>query len=68
MANALNPIAIVIPCHRLVGASGALTGYAGGLDRKRWLLRHEGVDLMSLAGVGAAAKDGGASPLRRAGS
>lgn len=42
-ANALNPIAIAIPCHRLVGASGALTGYAGGLERKRWLLRHEGV-------------------------
>ncbi len=43
MANALNPIAIVVPCHRLVGANGALTGYAGGLERKRWLLQHEGV-------------------------
>ncbi|MGE0820613.1 MAG: methylated-DNA--[protein]-cysteine S-methyltransferase [Candidatus Binatia bacterium] len=40
-ANALNPVAIVIPCHRLVGSSGALTGYAGGLERKRWLLEHE---------------------------
>lgn len=42
-ANGQNPIAIVIPCHRLIGADGALTGYAGGLPRKRWLLRHEGV-------------------------
>ena len=45
LANALNPIAIVIPCHRLVGANGSLTGYAGGLERKRWLLKHEGVEL-----------------------
>ncbi|HWE36706.1 MAG TPA: methylated-DNA--[protein]-cysteine S-methyltransferase [Isosphaeraceae bacterium] len=37
-----NPIGIVVPCHRVVGASGALTGFAGGLDRKRWLLDHEG--------------------------
>lgn len=37
-----NPISIIIPCHRLVGAGGSLTGYAGGLERKRWLLRHEG--------------------------
>jgi len=48
MSNALNPIAIVVPCHRLVGATGALTGYAGGLERKRWLLQHEGVDLAQL--------------------
>ncbi|MGH7967056.1 MAG: methylated-DNA--[protein]-cysteine S-methyltransferase [Candidatus Binatia bacterium] len=45
MTNALNPVAIVVPCHRLVGANGSLTGYAGGLERKRWLLRHEGIDL-----------------------
>ena len=37
-----NPISILIPCHRVVGANGKLTGYAGGLDKKRWLLRHEG--------------------------
>ena len=49
MTNALNPIAIVVPCHRLVGANGALTGYAGGLERKQWLLQHEGVDLAKLA-------------------
>ncbi len=41
--NARNPIALVVPCHRVIGADGSLTGYAGGLDRKRWLLRHEGV-------------------------
>jgi len=40
-ANAKNPIAIVIPCHRVVGADGKLTGYAGGLWRKKWLLEHE---------------------------
>ena len=36
-----NPISIIIPCHRVIGANGALTGYAGGLSRKEWLLRHE---------------------------
>ena len=41
MANSLNPIAIVLPCHRVVGCNAALTGYAGGVDRKRWLLGHE---------------------------
>jgi methylated-DNA-[protein]-cysteine S-methyltransferase len=43
LANSQNPIAIVVPCHRVIGANGKLTGYAGGLDRKRWLLAHEGV-------------------------
>ena len=42
MANGANPIGIVVPCHRVIGASGALTGYAGGIERKRWLLAHEG--------------------------
>ncbi len=41
-ANATNPIAIVVPCHRVIGADGTLTGYGGGLDRKRWLLELEG--------------------------
>lgn len=45
MANSLNPISIALPCHRVVGASGKLTGYAGGLERKQWLLTHEGVEL-----------------------
>lgn len=40
-ANGANPVAIVVPCHRVIGASGALTGYGGGLDRKTWLLDHE---------------------------
>ncbi len=42
-ANSLNPVAIVVPCHRVIGADASLTGYAGGLARKRWLLAHEGV-------------------------
>lgn len=42
LANGQNPVAIIVPCHRVIGASGALTGYAGGVERKRWLLRHEG--------------------------
>jgi len=40
-ANGANPIAIVVPCHRVIGASGSLTGYGGGLDRKTWLIDHE---------------------------
>lgn len=46
-ANSLNPIAIVLPCHRVVGSNAELTGYAGGLERKRWLLEHEGARLKS---------------------
>lgn len=42
-ANGKNPIGIIIPCHRVIGADGSLTGYAGGLHRKKWLLMHEGV-------------------------
>ena len=40
-ANAKNPISIIIPCHRIIGSDGSLTGYAGGLHRKKWLLEHE---------------------------
>ena len=43
-----NPISIIIPCHRVVGANGSLTGYVGGLDMKLWLLEHEGVDISRL--------------------
>ena len=42
-ANGANPVAVVLPCHRIIGSNGSLTGYGGGLDRKRWLLDHEGV-------------------------
>lgn len=45
-ANGANPVGIVIPCHRVIGADGALVGYAGGLEAKRWLLRHEGALLL----------------------
>ncbi|QYF88227.1 methylated-DNA--[protein]-cysteine S-methyltransferase [Brevundimonas sp. PAMC22021] len=41
LANGANPVGIVTPCHRVIGAGGALTGYAGGVERKRWLLEHE---------------------------
>jgi O-6-methylguanine DNA methyltransferase len=45
VANAQNPVAVAVPCHRVVGADGTLTGYAGGLERKRWLLAHESTRL-----------------------
>jgi len=38
-----NPISIIIPCHRVIGINGSLTGYAGGIEKKRWLLQHEGI-------------------------
>lgn len=41
LANGQNPIAVIVPCHRVIGANGTLTGYAGGLERKKWLLAHE---------------------------
>ena len=44
-ANGSNPISVVVPCHRLIGANGSLVKYGGGLERKRWLLEHEGVVL-----------------------
>ena len=44
-ANGSNPISVVVPCHRLIGANGSLVKYGGGLERKRWLLAHEGVML-----------------------
>jgi methylated-DNA-[protein]-cysteine S-methyltransferase len=46
-ANGQNPISIIVPCHRVIGANGTLTGYGGGLERKRWLLEHEGYDRIS---------------------
>jgi methylated-DNA-[protein]-cysteine S-methyltransferase len=41
LANGANPIGIIVPCHRVIGADGSLTGYGGGIERKRWLLTHE---------------------------
>jgi methylated-DNA-[protein]-cysteine S-methyltransferase len=52
LANGQNPVSIVVPCHRVIGADGSLTGYGGGLERKSWLLAHEGLrtlDLISAA-------------------
>lgn len=49
LANGANPIGIVVPCHRVVGANGSLTGYGGGIERKQWLLRYEGARLKLVA-------------------
>jgi methylated-DNA-[protein]-cysteine S-methyltransferase len=46
LANGRNPIAVVVPCHRVIGANGSMTGYGGGIARKEWLLRHEGALLI----------------------
>ncbi len=51
LANGANPIPIVVPCHRVIGANGSLTGFGGGLERKRWLLRHEGAAFNDTAGA-----------------
>jgi len=50
-ANGANPIPIIIPCHRVIGSDGSLTGYGGGLENKRWLLRHEGVAVEGQMGL-----------------
>ena len=56
-ANGQNPVSIVIPCHRMIGSDGSLTGYGGGLHRKRWLLRHEGaIPRTTDVGVSAGAR------------
>ena len=46
-ANGRNPISLIVPCHRVIGSNGTLTGYAGGIERKLWLLKHEGIDVKS---------------------
>ncbi len=51
-ANGRNPLPIVVPCHRVIGADGSLTGFGGGLERKRWLLDHERPDLFGERGAG----------------
>jgi methylated-DNA-[protein]-cysteine S-methyltransferase len=55
LANGANPISVVVPCHRVIGADGSLTGYGGGLPRKRWLLAHEGAAFMDRARQGSKA-------------
>lgn len=55
-ANGQNPLAVVVPCHRVVGANGTLTGYAGGLDRKAWLLDHEARALPLFAAAAGAGR------------
>ena len=68
LANNQNPIAIVVPCHRVVGANGSLTGYGGGLPKKRWLLDHEATHARRLAGQGdlfvGAGREGTRRPSR----
>jgi methylated-DNA-[protein]-cysteine S-methyltransferase len=49
LANGQNPISVIVPCHRVVGAGGSLTGYGGGLDAKRWLLSHEAGHVRTIA-------------------
>ena len=49
LANGANPIGIIVPCHRIIGSTGALTGYGGGIERKRWLLDHEARNVTSLS-------------------
>ena len=46
LANGKNPVSIIVPCHRVIGSTGGLTGYGGGLDRKQWLLGHERADVL----------------------
>jgi methylated-DNA-[protein]-cysteine S-methyltransferase len=58
-ANGRNPISLIVPCHRVIGADGTLTGYGGGLERKQWLLRHESEVLARtrrLAGAGVSVR------------
>lgn len=65
LANGANPISIAVPCHRVIGTNNALTGYGGGIERKRWLLAHEG----ALLDLNASAKqDGGALGLSAGGA
>jgi methylated-DNA-[protein]-cysteine S-methyltransferase len=58
LANGANPIGVVVPCHRVIGANRSLTGYGGGLHRKRWLLTHEGAAFRDEPGAGDDASRG----------
>jgi methylated-DNA-[protein]-cysteine S-methyltransferase len=63
LANGANPVAIVVPCHRVIGTDGSLTGYGGGIDRKRWLLAHEGIVFKEGGGKVSARRLSVARPL-----
>jgi methylated-DNA-[protein]-cysteine S-methyltransferase len=52
LANGSNPVGVIVPCHRVIGANGSLTGYGGGIERKRWLLDHESCSLFRRPAVG----------------
>jgi methylated-DNA-[protein]-cysteine S-methyltransferase len=58
-ANGSNPISVVLPCHRLIGANGSLVKYGGGLERKRWLLKHEGARIQERVRVDRATESCG---------
>jgi methylated-DNA-[protein]-cysteine S-methyltransferase len=60
LANGRNPIAIIVPCHRVIGADGSLTGFGGGIDRKEWLLTHEGRPVTGELAFGDAVNSKGA--------
>jgi methylated-DNA-[protein]-cysteine S-methyltransferase len=64
LANGRNPIAIIVPCHRVIGADGSLTGFGGGLDRKEWLLTHEGLPVTREMAFGDETAPKGASSKR----
>jgi methylated-DNA-[protein]-cysteine S-methyltransferase len=51
LANGSNPVGVIVPCHRVIGANGSLTGYGGGIERKRWLLDHESQYYLRAAGL-----------------
>ena len=65
LANGRNPIAIIVPCHRVIGADGSLTGFGGGLDRKEWLLTHEGQPVTREMAFGEATDSTGVSAMGR---
>jgi methylated-DNA-[protein]-cysteine S-methyltransferase len=55
LANGRNPLAVIVPCHRVIGANGSLTGFGGGIERKRWLLDHERAVLAGRSGAAVSA-------------
>jgi methylated-DNA-[protein]-cysteine S-methyltransferase len=64
LANGSNPVGVIVPCHRVIGANRALTGYGGGIERKRWLLAHEGVSFDAAPAASVSALTSVASAAR----